>query len=347
MLASLASYFDTLGVVALYFAHKLQRVLLTPGGAFSLASLASALSIALMWLGWRHRSRKRPWRLKVVLRAVFPRRLIRSRSTRADIGFFFFNTFVAGLLFGWAILSGAVVSKAVTGGLESHFGALSQTALPDWLCISLLTVVAFVAYEFGYWLDHYLSHRVPFLWEFHKVHHTAEVLSPLTNYRVHPVDSIVFVNILAVVMGGTQGALNYLLGKPVSGLMLWNINALVLVFTYLLDHLHHTQFWIAFTGVWGRILISPAHHQIHHSTNPIHFNRNMGSCLAVWDWLFGTLHIPSPEREKLVLGVEPREPDPHGVTANLLTPVVRAIETLRPTPQGAAAARPRSQPVTS
>ena len=91
MLASFASFFDTLGQVALYVIFKLQRVLLSPGGAFSLASLISALTIALLWLGWRHKGRKRPLRLKVLARAICPRRLIRGRSTRADVGFFFFT----------------------------------------------------------------------------------------------------------------------------------------------------------------------------------------------------------------------------------------------------------------
>ena len=37
------------------------------------------------------------------------------------------------------------------------------------------------------------------------------------------------------------------------------------------------------------LLISPYQHQIHHSDNPKHFNKNMGSKLAIWDWMFGTL----------------------------------------------------------
>ena len=46
------------------------------------------------------------------------------------------------------------------------------------------------------------------LWDFHKVHHTAEVLSPLTNFRMHPVDSVVFGNILAIFLGVTGGVLS-------------------------------------------------------------------------------------------------------------------------------------------
>ena len=46
------------------------------------------------------------------------------------------------------------------------------------------------------------------------------------------------------------------------------------------------------TGWLGRLIQSPGHHQIHHSTNPAHHDRNLGFCLSVWDWAFGTLCIP-------------------------------------------------------
>ena len=54
-------------------------------------------------------------------------------------------------------------------------------------------------------------------------------------------------------------------------------------------HLQHSHMWIAFRGMLGRIFVSPAHHQVHHSDNPKHFDKNFGSCLALWDWMFGTL----------------------------------------------------------
>ena len=321
---------DTFGILVLFVAEKLRHIFLSPGGTFSLASLLSALVIALLVLQWQRRGRQKPVKARVLLRAVFPRRLWASRSGRADIGFFLFNSFLAGLLFSWAILSAHVVSKTVNSGLAGALGAVGPTALPEWICALILTLAVFLAYELGYWLDHTLSHRVPFLWEFHKVHHTAESLSPLTNFRVHPVDSLVFVNILAIIMGTTGGAVNYLFGKSVSSFSLFNVNALVLIFTYLLDHLHHTHFWIPFTGVWGRIFVSPAHHQIHHSTDPRHFNKNMGSCLAIYDWLFGTLHVPSKERERLTFGVGPQEGDPHGITEGLIAPIHRALGHLVP-----------------
>lgn len=308
---------------------RLRELFLSPGSDISLASLATAFVIAMLFIVWRRSGRGRQTSLRVLLRAFFPKKLLLGPSTRADLGFFVINSFLAGLLLGWAILSYHVVGKTILGLLVSGFGPLAPTSMPGWLTATILTLALFVAYEFGYWLDHYLSHKVPFLWEFHKVHHSAEELSPLTNFRVHPVDGLVFVNIMAICMGLTEGALSYLLGKTVQQFTIAHSNAIIVVFTYLLAHLHHTSIWIPFTGILGRLLISPAHHQIHHSTNPIHFDKNMGSCLAIFDWMFGTLHVPTRERERLTYGVAEIE-HPHSVSEGLVMPVVRAVGHLLP-----------------
>ena len=55
-------------------------------------------------------------------------------------------------------------------------------------------------------------------------------------------------------------------------------------------------------GVLAYILQSPAHHQIHHSTDPRHFDKNLGYCLSVWDYVFGTLYIPQ-KNEKVTFGL--------------------------------------------
>jgi hypothetical protein len=47
--------------------------------------------------------------------------------------------------------------------------------------------------------------------------------------------------------------------------------------------LQHTRMWIVYCGVLGRIFISPAHHQAHHSADPKHFNTTFGTCLALRD----------------------------------------------------------------
>jgi sterol desaturase/sphingolipid hydroxylase (fatty acid hydroxylase superfamily) len=320
---------DFIGAAFAHVGAKLAALFLSLG-TFSLASWFTALCVAVLFLGFRRPRSRQQVRLKVLARALFPRKLVRSPSSAADVCFFLFNFFLAGLLFSWAIVSYHLVSSSVGEALVASFGAVQPTSLAKMYSIAILTAALFLAYELGYWIDHYLAHNIPFLWEFHKVHHQAEVLSPLTNFRVHPVDSIVFYNIQAVVMGVAGGLVTYGLGEPVQPFTIAGSNVLVLIFTYLVGHLQHSHLWIVFPGLWGRLFLSPAHHQIHHSTNPAHFNKNLGACLGIWDWLFGTLHVPSRKREKLVFGVEPRVGNVHGIHAGMVAPVTRAFALVTP-----------------
>ena len=75
--------------------------------------------------------------------------------------------------------------------------------------------------------------------------------------------------------------------------------------------------------------MSPAHHQVHHSTSPVHFNKNLGSCLAVWDWVFGTLHVPAKKPEVSSFGVEPDNKDVDTVYGALIVPIFRAASHFR------------------
>jgi sterol desaturase/sphingolipid hydroxylase (fatty acid hydroxylase superfamily) len=50
------------------------------------------------------------------------------------------------------------------------------------------------------------------------------------------------------------------------------------------------------------VLNSPAQHQIHHSDAPKHFNKNFGINLSLWDWMFGTLYVTTPQPEALRFG---------------------------------------------
>jgi sterol desaturase/sphingolipid hydroxylase (fatty acid hydroxylase superfamily) len=307
-----------------YFLDRLSKAFLLPGSHISLASLFCALSIAFVVLAARRYRKSRRIRLKLLLRALFPKHIVMSRSSLADAGYFYFNVFVFGLVFGWALLSYGMLSRSVFDVLTAVFGPTPPSSLPALVSRSIITVMLFLAYELGYWLNHYLSHRIPFLWEFHKVHHTATVLTPLTNFRVHPVYMFIFLNILAVFTGLTNGVGDYLLGQTTQQYGLSENNIILVFFIYLYVHLQHSQLWIAFTGWLGHLFMSPAHHQIHHSRNPVHFNKNLGSCLALWDWMFGTLHIPTAEREVLNFGVESDRHEAHTIWGELIAPFGRA-----------------------
>jgi sterol desaturase/sphingolipid hydroxylase (fatty acid hydroxylase superfamily) len=70
----------------------------------------------------------------------------------------------------------------------------------------------------------------------------------------------------------------------------------------LIHNFHHSHIWLRFGAFWERIFISPAQHQIHHSLNPIHHNKNYGEVLAIWDWIFGTLYVPKSQ-EVISVGI--------------------------------------------
>lgn len=302
----------------------LDATFLSVGSTFSLLSLLSALGVATAALAWRRRRRgHRPIRLRAWVRAL-ARHLRPRPTTIADVGYLGFNLFVCGALIGGALLSFDVVSKAVANGLTTAFGPREPAPIPDVAARVLITVGVFLAYELGYWLDHWLSHKVPFLWEFHRVHHSAEHLTPLTVWRVHPVETLKFANILILSTGAANGAGAYLLTSGVTPYAISGTNVILLAFAYGLVHLQHSHVWLPFTGWLGRVIQSPAHHQIHHSSDRAHHNRNFGSCLAIWDWMFGTLHVPSRERESLRFGVDARHAEAHTVTAMLIDPFVRA-----------------------
>jgi sterol desaturase/sphingolipid hydroxylase (fatty acid hydroxylase superfamily) len=276
----------------------------------------------------RARWRARRVRLRVLLRALLPARVVRSRSGRLDIAAMLFSVTVASSALGWALLSSSWFAAAGSAFLTERFGHLAPTALPGWLTGTITAASLYLAYEFAYWLDHWLSHKVPVLWDFHKVHHTAESLSMLTNYRVHPVDTIVFYNIAAACTGLTAALLGFALGRPIDPAAVGIVSLAIFVGSQTLSHLQHSHLWISLPGRLGRWLLSPAHHQIHHSIAVRHYDRNFGSTIAIFDRMFGTLHLPTATREPMTFGVTGIDYDPHGFRGAVLMPFVDAARRI-------------------
>jgi sterol desaturase/sphingolipid hydroxylase (fatty acid hydroxylase superfamily) len=110
----------------------------------------------------------------------------------------------------------------------------------------------------------------------HKAHHSAEVLTPLVNFRVHPLDSLILADNLALIIGVIGGFAQYALGREAVSFTLFDQNVLMLIYIYVTAQLQHSEIWIPFTGVWGRVFMSPAHHQLHHSADPAHSTATWG-----------------------------------------------------------------------
>jgi sterol desaturase/sphingolipid hydroxylase (fatty acid hydroxylase superfamily) len=304
-------------------ARNAMAVLLTPTSEFSLLSLLCAFMIgaAFLVIG---RSGRRPIRLRVLYRALIPRRWLSSPSSRTDMGMMALNFFISGALVGWAIISSTAVEHYLSGRLDAVFGNGGWIAAPASIGVAAMTLTVYLAYECAYFVNHYLSHHVPLLWQFHRTHHTAETLSPMTNYRVHPVDSVLFYNTVGLCVGSASAIVRHAFDMHTGEFGIGGSNAILLVGLYLLTHLHHSHMWISFTGALGRVLLSPAHHQMHHSADPKHYNRNFGNTLGLFDWLAGTLYVPTRQREFLTFGAGPLPYDPHTVTGTLVMPFVDA-----------------------
>ncbi|WP_298669829.1 sterol desaturase family protein [uncultured Sphingomonas sp.] len=309
---------DFVALVASSMGRQLGGTFLSPGSSLSIAALLLSLLVFVLVAVPRGHRRRVP--LKVMARIVVPRRQFGTASGRADAGYFLGGVLLAGLAVGWAIVS----ADRVRAALLALAGGPGTAWLPWWAAATIATVVMFVAYEFAYWLDHWLKHRIAFFWHFHKVHHQAESLSLLTNGRVHPVDTIVFLNIVAVTLGTTQAGLMLALGAPATPIALHGSNALLMIASIAIAHLQHSHLWIGFGPRWGRWLLGPAHHQIHHSRAPEHYNRNLGNVLAVFDRLAGTFTAPHATHRPIRFGVDDGERAPHGPRALLIQPFIAA-----------------------
>jgi sterol desaturase/sphingolipid hydroxylase (fatty acid hydroxylase superfamily) len=105
------------------------------------------------------------------------------------------------------------------------------------------------------------------------------------------------------------------------------MNALLVLHFATFLHLRHSAVWIAATGWLGRVVHSPAHHQIHHSLDPRHFDCNLGYALSIWDWVFGTLCVPAA-RGRVQFGVANESPY-RGLTDTLIRPLVASAKRWR------------------
>lgn len=257
-------------------------------------------------------------------RALFPAKIFQHRSTRVDIVHFLFNAVILSTAYSSILLTSEIWYHGMAAALDFLHVPGPLVDAPVGVILVVTALVELAMLELAYWFCHYLMHRIPVLWEFHKVHHSAEVLTPLTEWRQHPVEMILNPNTISLFVGVGYACLNRVFGAA-QPLSLFGMNVFLLTFTMTILHLRHSHVWLPFTGLMGRILQSPAHHQIHHSTNPAHFNKNLGFGLSVWDWAFGTLWIPE-KRQRIEFGLGAETEHFNTAHGTLLRPFVKAAE---------------------
>ena len=220
------------------------------------------------------------------------------------------------------MFSSLALARWVAVSLDDWRGIPEVTSLSTWQVRALYTGVLFVAWDASRWLVHRLAHELPFLWELHKVHHSAEVMTPLTIYRSHPVESLLFQVRGALGAGVASGAFFHLFRGQATQVELFGVNAVGVVLNTLGGNLRHSHVWLPYPRWLERILISPAQHQLHHSSVLASCHSNYGSWLAIWDWLAGSLRTSDVGRP-LRFGLPPGERShaPHRLDAALLAPL--------------------------
>ena len=206
-----------------------------------------------------------------------------------------------------------------------------------------LTLTLFLADDFFRFYLHYLFHRIPELWEFHKVHHSAEVLNFATSERHHPIELVATAAFLTLIYGVINGAFIAAFGDKVTVATIAGANIFLFVFNICGGVLRHSPFWISFGPNVERWIISPAMHQIHHSEKLEHFDRNLGGALSIWDRMFGTLHIPKAgEIESFGIGAETK--DYRSLAVIYFRPITAAAELFTKRFKSSGSPNPASAP---
>jgi sterol desaturase/sphingolipid hydroxylase (fatty acid hydroxylase superfamily) len=261
----------------------------------------------LFWAALAFHYNYRGHGLSNFLKFCFPKRIYFHRSTFLDVQLFLLNAFLqlpARLLDGF----GAPIVAVWLLGLDAG-APLEPFPLDPWTSL-IFWAVWLAAAELGYYISHFSCHHIPFLWEFHKVHHSAEVLTPLTLWRKHPVFDGLTAICIAIVRGCMLAGIVGIIGGSFHAVHLFAFSLYAVLYRLAGQHIRHSHIWWAWGPRISHIFISPAQHQIHHSCDPKHINKNFGEIFAIWDWLFGSLYV-AREKEDLEFGLG--YPD-HGIT---------------------------------
>ena len=180
------------------------------------------------------------------------------------------NHVVLTVIFGVFVLNSVTVTGWSLGFLKFAFGASGVLGTPGPLAGLLFTLSLFVVSDGVLFVAHWLHHKTPILWEFHKVHHSAEVLTPLTVLRTHPVEILINALVASAALGGMNAIFLYLHTSAVAGMTVIGANVFGFLFYLIGYHLRHSHIWIMFPKYIRNHISSPALHHIHHSKKPEH-----------------------------------------------------------------------------
>ncbi len=275
---------------------------LEPSKRLYWACLLSSLVCASIAVTWTTKK----FDLADQLKALLSKDYWLTKSTAVDVFYMFTNNAIRVLLLLPLVGSHLWFTLATGRFLQSNLGDAPEITLPAWLIASLYAIVFFVLEDCSRFFLHLSMHRVPILWRLHRVHHSAETLTPLTLFRVHPIEATIYFFRGTLVFGLVSGSFIWLFGRELTTFHILGVDLLGFLFNFMAANLRHSHVWLSF-GYFEKWFISPAQHQLHHSID--HDQPNYGSYLSFWDRLNGSLHYAGSKRD-LVFGIKERDIKP-------------------------------------
>jgi sterol desaturase/sphingolipid hydroxylase (fatty acid hydroxylase superfamily) len=191
-----------------------------------------------------------------------------------------FNSIIINLIFAGAIIGTATYVQS------HHLGILHLIPSPQWL--KILFAVAFMDFMLYIW--HFLNHEMPFLWRFHRVHHSDLNMDVSTATRFHLGELAISAVIkIAVIFFLGVGPLSVVI-----------FESAVVFFA----QVHHSSLKVPkwFETIYWVLFVPPSMHRIHHSVVIKERNTNYGTIFSFWDRFLGTL-LTRVAQDKIRIGV--------------------------------------------
>jgi sterol desaturase/sphingolipid hydroxylase (fatty acid hydroxylase superfamily) len=224
--------------------------------------------LALLSLTFVVLERLRPWR---------PQPLWRPRILQ-DLFYIVWNGHYLGVVLALLTVHPALFVERGVARLGIGTGWVS--AWPAWLQF----LVAFVVLDLMQWSIHNLLHRLPWLWRFHQIHHSIQVMDFWGSMRFHWMEIVVYKSLqfLPLLLLGFRG----------------DVLLLQAIIATAIGHFNHSNLDVDL-GPLHRLINGPRFHIWHHDRAFAGKGTNFAINLTVWDWLFGTAEMPPGQPERL------------------------------------------------
>ena len=182
------------------------------------------------------------------------------------------------------------------------------------LHVSIQLIILFLARDFIQYNIHRLLHRIPWMWEFHKVHHSIKQMGFASHLRYHWVEGVFYSTLQYIPLA--------LIGFSLSDFMI------VYVFALAVGHSNHSNYYLPL-GKLKYLFNNPQMHIWHHvRVLPAKYGVNFGMTLSVWDYIFRTAYVPSDGKDKL-LGFPGDVHFPGNFTGQFLYPFIKPRYNVR------------------